>query len=148
MERKKKKMAGRGRACERLPLLLLPIFIASCGEAEETRRGEDRGINSAHSPTPRDYCALTACGNRRWKANGPFWATEDPHPGRGVEVAGLVLRQRSVMRVGWQALPAGGRHLARGRQSGRPATRRARQLIPAFRFRGLTKTAHLIKAGS
>ena len=40
MERKKKKeMVERGRACERLPLLLLPLFIALCGKAKEARRG-------------------------------------------------------------------------------------------------------------
>ena len=37
MEREKKKMAERGRACERLLPLLLPLFIASCGKAEEAR---------------------------------------------------------------------------------------------------------------
>ena len=113
-------MAERRGACERLPLPLLPLLIASCGEAEEARRGEERGINCAHSPTSRDYCALTACGNRRWKANGPFWATEDPHLGLGVEVAGPGLRRRPVARVGWQALPVGGRHVARGRQAAGP----------------------------
>ena len=59
-------MAERGQACERLPLPLLPLFIASCGRAEEARRGGGRGINCAHSPTSHDYCAFTACGNRRW----------------------------------------------------------------------------------
>ena len=39
LRRKRKKMAERGRACERLPLPLLPLLIASCGEAEEARRG-------------------------------------------------------------------------------------------------------------
>ena len=89
MERKKKKkMPERGRACERLPLLLLPLFIASYGEAEEARRGEERGINCAHSPTSRDYCALTACRNRRRKACGQLWATENPRLGLGVGVVG------------------------------------------------------------
>ena len=100
MKKKKKEMAERGRACERLPHLLLPLFVASCGEAEEARCGGERGINCAHSPTSRDYCALTACGNCRWKANGPFWATEDPHLGLGVEVVGPSLRQRPVTRMG------------------------------------------------
>ena len=108
------------------------------------------GINCAHSPTSCDYCALTACGNCHWKANGPFWATEDPHLGLGMEVAGPGLQRRPVTRGGWQALPAGGCYVARGRQaaSGRPATRRACQLAPAFRLQNLTKTAHLTKAGS
>ena len=53
-------MAERRGACERLPLPLLPLLIASCGEAEEARRGKERGINYAHSPTSRDYCALMA----------------------------------------------------------------------------------------
>ena len=81
-------MAGRGRACERLPLPLLPLLIASCGEAEEARRGEERGINCAHSPTSRDYCTLTACGNRRRKACRQLWATENPRLGLGVGVVG------------------------------------------------------------
>ena len=45
-------MAERRGACERLPLPLLPLLIASCGEAEEARRGEERGINCAHPPRP------------------------------------------------------------------------------------------------
>ena len=53
MERKKKKeMAERGRACERLPLLLLPLFIASCGEAEEARRRGDVGLTAPTPPRP------------------------------------------------------------------------------------------------
>ena len=72
-----------------------------------------RGINYAHSPMSRDYCALTACRNCHWKANGPFWATKDPHLGLGVEVAGPGLQRRPVTHVGWQALPAGGCHVAR-----------------------------------
>ena len=58
-------MAERRGACERLPLPLLPLLIASCGEAEEARRGGEHGINCAHSPTSRDYCALTTCRNCR-----------------------------------------------------------------------------------
>ena len=81
-------MAERRGACERLPLPLLPLLIASCGEAEEARRGEERGINCAHSPTSRDYCALTACRNRRRKACGQLWATENPRLGLGVGVVG------------------------------------------------------------
>ena len=81
-------MAEKRRACERLPLPLLPLLIASCGEAEEARRGEERGINCAHSPTSRDYYALTACGNRRRKTCGQLWATEDPRLGLGVGVVG------------------------------------------------------------
>ena len=45
-------MAEKGGACKRLTLPLLPLLIASCGEAEEARRGEERGINYAHSPPP------------------------------------------------------------------------------------------------
>ena len=51
-------MAERRGACERLPLPLLPLLIASCGEAEEARHGGERGINCAHSPTPCDYYTL------------------------------------------------------------------------------------------
>ncbi|KNE88267.1 hypothetical protein PSTG_18336 [Puccinia striiformis f. sp. tritici PST-78] len=65
-----------------------PLLIASCGEAEEARRGEERGINCAHSPTSRDYCALTACGNRRRKTFGQLWATKNPRLGLGVGVVG------------------------------------------------------------
>ena len=81
-------MAERRGARERLPLPLLPLLIASCGEAEEARRGEERGINCAHSPTSRDYYALTACGNRRRKTCGQLWATEDPRLALGVGVVG------------------------------------------------------------
>ena len=81
-------MAERRGACERLPLPLLPLLIASCGEAEEARRGEGHGINCTHSPTSRDYYALTACGNRRRKTCGQLWATENPRLGLGVGVVG------------------------------------------------------------
>ena len=81
-------MAERRGACERLPLPLLPLLIASCGEAEEARRGGERGINCAHSPTSHDYCALTTCRNCRRKACGPLWATENPRLGLGVGVMG------------------------------------------------------------
>ena len=73
-----------------------------------------RGINCVHSPTSRDYCALTARRNCRWKASGPYWATEDPHLGLGMEVVGPGLQRRPVTRVGWQALPAEGCHVAHG----------------------------------
>ena len=81
-------MAERRGACERLLLPLLPLLIASCGEAEEARRGEEHGINCAHSPTSRNYCALTVSGNRRRKTCGQLWATEDPCLGLGVGVVG------------------------------------------------------------
>ena len=81
-------MAEGGGACERLSLPLLSLLIASCGEAEEARRRGERGINCAHSPTSRDYCALTACGNCRRKACGQLWATENPRLGLGVGVVG------------------------------------------------------------
>ena len=81
-------MVGRRGACECLPLPLLPLLIASCGEAEEARRGGERGINCAHSPTSRDYCALTACGNRRRKMCEQLWATENLRLGLGVGVVG------------------------------------------------------------
>ena len=81
-------MAERRGACERLPLPLLPLLIASCGEAEEARRGEEHGINCAHSPTSRDYCALTACGNHRQKTCGRLWAAKNPRLGLGVGVVG------------------------------------------------------------
>ena len=67
---------------------LLPLLIASCGEAEKARCGEERGINCAHSPTSRDYCALTACGNRRRKTCGRLWAAKNPRLGLGVGVVG------------------------------------------------------------
>lgn len=81
-------MAEKRGACECLTLPLLPLLIASCGEAEEARRGEERGINCAHSPTSRDYYALTACGNRCQKTCGQLQATEDPRLGLGVGVVG------------------------------------------------------------
>ena len=67
---------------------LLPLLIASCGKAEEARRGEECRINCAHSPTSRDYCALTACGNRRRKTCGQLWAAKNPRLGLGVGVVG------------------------------------------------------------
>ena len=78
----------RRGACERLPLPLLPLLIASCGKAEEARRGLGRGINCAHSPTSRDYCALTACGDRGGKTCGRLWAAKNPRLGLGVGVVG------------------------------------------------------------
>ena len=81
-------MAESREVCERLPLPLLLLLIAPCDEAEEARRGEERGINYTHSPTTRDYYALKACRNRRRKTCGRFWATENPRLGPGVGVAG------------------------------------------------------------
>ena len=81
-------MAERRGACERLPLPLLPLLIASCGEAEEARRGVGRGINCTHSPTSRDYCALKTCGNRRRKTCGRPWVAKNPRLGLGVGVVG------------------------------------------------------------
>ena len=127
-------MAERRGACERLPLPLLPLLIASCGEAEEARRREERGINCAHSPTSRDYYALTACGNRRPKTCGQLWATEDPRLGLGVGVVGprpaaTSYRARGLAGFFQQRMPRGSR-AARGR----PAARRTRQQTPAFRL--------------
>ena len=51
-KKKKKEMAERGRACERLLLLLLPLFIASCGGAEEVRRGGNVGLTAPTPPRP------------------------------------------------------------------------------------------------
>ena len=81
-------MAERRGACERLPLPFLPLLIASCGEAEEARRGVGRGINCTHSPMARDYCALKTCRNRRRKTCGRLWAAENPRLGPGVGVEG------------------------------------------------------------
>ena len=50
--------------------------------------GGGHGINCAHSPMSRDYCALTTCKNCRRKACGPLWATENPCLGLGVGVMG------------------------------------------------------------
>ena len=43
-------------------------------------------------------------------------AAEDPCTGRGMEVAGQGLLRHPVTRMGWQALPAEGCHMARGWQ--------------------------------
>ena len=141
-------MAEKRVACERLPLPLLPLLIVSCGEAEEARRGEERGINCAHSPTSRDYCTLTACGNRRRKMCVQLWATENPRLGLGVGVVGprpaaTSCRARGLAGFFQRRMPRGSRAA-----SGRPAARRAHRLIPAFRLQNLAKTAHLIEAGS
>ena len=93
-------MAERRGACERLPLPLLPLLMASCGEAEEARRGEERGINCAHSPTPRDYCVLTVCGNCRRKTCGQLWATRINAWAQALEWWALGLRRRLVACVG------------------------------------------------
>ena len=45
-------MAERRGACEHLPLPLLPLLIASCGEAEEVRRGGNVGFNVPTPPRP------------------------------------------------------------------------------------------------
>ncbi len=57
-------------------------------------------------------------------------------------------RQAAGPRVGWQGFSS--RRVPHGTRaaSGRPATRRARQLAPAFGLQNLTKAVHLIKAGS
>ena len=60
-------------------------------------------IPNTHSPTSRDYCALTTCRNCHQKAYGPLWATENPRLGLGVGVVGPRLRRRPVARVVWQA---------------------------------------------
>ena len=113
-------MAERRGACERLPLPLLPLLIASCGEAEEARRGEEHGINCTHSPTTRDYYALNSVRKPPPEDVRSVRAAEDPCTGRGVEVAGPGLWRCPITRVGWQALPAGGRHVVRGRQAAGP----------------------------
>ena len=127
-------MAERRGACERLRLPLLPLLIAACGEAEEARRGEERGINCAHSPTSRDYYALTACGNRRRKTSGQFWAAKNPRLGLCVGVVALGLRRRLVARVGWQALFSQGTPRGSQAVSDRPVARCTRQQTPAFRL--------------
>ena len=147
-------MAERRGACERLPLPLLPLLIASCGEAEEARRGEERGINCAHSPTSRDYCTLTtcrncrrkACGNRHRKTCGQLWATKNPRLGLGVGVVGPRPAATSCRARGLAGFfqPEG----ATWRASGGPTTRRAHQPTPGFRLRNLAKTAHPTEAGS
>ena len=81
-------MAERRGACERLPLPPPPPLIASCGEAEEARRGVGRGINCTHSPTSHDYYALKTCRNRRRETCGRLWAAENPRLGLGVGVVG------------------------------------------------------------
>ena len=45
-------MTERRGACERMPLPLLPLLIASCGEAEEARRGGDVGLTAPTPPCP------------------------------------------------------------------------------------------------
>ena len=64
-------MAERRGACECLPLPLLSLLIASCGKAEEARRGGHE-INCAHSPMSRDYCTFMASGNCHQKTCGQF----------------------------------------------------------------------------
>ena len=61
-------MAERRGACEHLPLPLLPLLIASCGEAEEARRGGNVGLTALTPPgpaiiTPKQR-AETAAGRR------------------------------------------------------------------------------------
>ncbi len=61
-----------------------------------------RGINCAHSPTPRDYYALNDVQKPPLEGERSVRATEDPHLGRGLGVAGPGLRRRPVARVRWQ----------------------------------------------
>ena len=53
-KRKKRGREGaeRERVCEPLPLPLLPLLIASCGEAEEARRGGNVGLTAPTPPRP------------------------------------------------------------------------------------------------
>ena len=82
---------GRGRARESVRAFASPPPPPTYKPrtVKSRRRGVgERGINCAHSPTFRDYCALTTCRNCRWKACGPLWATENPRLGLGVGVVG------------------------------------------------------------
>ena len=113
-------MAERRGACERLPLPLLPLLIASCGEAEEARRGVGRGINCTHSPTSRDYCALKTCRNRRRKTCGRLWTAESPRLGPGIGVAGSRPAVTSRRARGLAGFLAKGGHVVRRRQVAGP----------------------------
>ena len=117
-------------------------------QTEEARRGGERGINCAHSPTFRDYCALTTCRNCRRKACGPLWATKNPRLGLGVGVMGpwpAVTSRRARGLAGFFQ-PEGATWYA---GSERPAaTRRAHQPTPAFRLQNLAKTAYPTEASS
>ena len=125
-------MAERRGVCERLSLPLLPLLIASCGEAEEARCGVGRGINCTHSPMSRDYCALKTCGNRRRKTCGRLWAAKNPRLGLGMGVVGPWPAATSC-----RARGLAGSFQARDATwfaSGRPTARRTRQQTPAFRL--------------
>ena len=120
-------MAERRGACERLPLPLLPLLIASCGEAEEARRGVERGINCTHSPhasrllshkgVPKlpqgDVRAVSGCRESA------------PGPGRrhgGPPTCGDVPSRARAGRLFSQGMPRGSQAV-----SGQPAARRTRQ---------------------
>ena len=70
-----------------------------------------------------------------------IWAAEDQRSGRGLGVAGPVLRRRPIVRVRWQGLaatwPAGG-----------PAVSMWVDHFPACKTQGSPKSAYISKAGS
>ena len=121
---------------------LLPLLIASCGEAEEARRGEERGINCTHSPTTRDYCALnrkrkpppedvrTALG-RKESAPGPRRRSGGPL------TCGDVLSRAWVGRL----FLAKGRHVVRRRRVAGPQPDMHANRLPPSDFKNFAKTA-------
>jgi len=142
-------MAERRGACEHLPLPLLPLLIAPCGEAEEVRRGEERGINCTHSPTTRDYCAQNSKRKpppedvrtdlcRKKDAPGPRRRSGGPLACGGVLSRAWVGRLSS----------ARGCHVARRRQAAGPQPGARANRVPPSNFKNFTKMARPTGADS
>ena len=99
-----------GRACFAAPS---PLPTYSLRAMKPRGRVWDRGINCAHDPMlPPLPRAVTPHGNPTARL-GRSGSARVPRPGGG----GPSLRSRPIARVGWQADPAGWRHVVRPRQA-------------------------------
>ena len=106
------------------------------------------GINCAHSPHVMSLLRFHGVWQPQQGGARSARAAEDPSVGRGPVVASPGLRRRPVARVGWQARPATGCHMARGRRAVSPQPNSRAAWFPPTNFDALQNTAHLIKAGS
>ena len=99
-----------GRACPAAPS---PPSTYILRAMKPRGRAWDRGINCAHDPTfpPLSRELLHAVSPRRNSTArlGRSGSARVPRPGGG----GPSLQSRPITRVGWQAGPAGWRHVAR-----------------------------------